>query len=80
MNVGNITNVHDSYISQGWLCPRCGRINAPWLPNCNCSGKPMKITCGEHTHYPTEWSTVGAHPNHSITLTGKLSEEEWEDE
>lgn len=46
MNIGNITNVHDSYISQGWLCPRCGKINAPWMGQCNCSGKPMEITCG----------------------------------
>ena len=20
----------------GWECPRCGRINAPWLPYCDC--------------------------------------------
>lgn len=21
---------------RGWFCPRCGKINAPWLPQCNC--------------------------------------------
>lgn len=21
---------------KGWECPRCGRINAPWLPCCSC--------------------------------------------
>jgi len=20
----------------GWECPRCGRVNAPWMPYCNC--------------------------------------------
>lgn len=65
----------NNFINQGWLCPRCGRINAPWLPNCSCSGKPMEITCGDYTHYPAEWSTAGAHPGASITLTGKISEE-----
>ena len=75
MNIGNITNVRDSYISQGWLCPRCGKINAPWMSQCNCSGKPIEITCGDYTHYPAEWSTAGAHPNHSVTLTGEISEE-----
>lgn len=24
-------------VQQGWLCPRCGRINAPWLPACDCT-------------------------------------------
>ena len=23
-------------IEQGWECPRCGRINAPWVRNCDC--------------------------------------------
>ena len=22
---------------QGWECPRCGAINAPWRPNCSCA-------------------------------------------
>ena len=21
---------------QGWICPKCGRVNAPWLPCCDC--------------------------------------------
>ena len=21
-------------MQEGWICPRCGRVNAPWLPNC----------------------------------------------
>ena len=20
----------------GWICPRCARVNAPWVPNCDC--------------------------------------------
>jgi len=24
--------------SQGWECPRCGRVNAPWVPQCPCAG------------------------------------------
>ena len=32
----------------GWACPRCGRINAPWKSQCDCSG---------YGYYPTwEWS------------------------
>ena len=24
---------------KGWICPRCGRVNAPWMGWCSCSGK-----------------------------------------
>ena len=22
----------------GWVCPICGKVNAPWVPNCSCNG------------------------------------------
>lgn len=21
----------------GWICPKCGKVNAPWLPSCDCT-------------------------------------------
>lgn len=24
---------------EGWVCPICGRVNAPWVPECPCKGK-----------------------------------------
>lgn len=27
-----------SPIAQGWECPRCHKINAPWASQCNCTG------------------------------------------
>ena len=23
-------------MSEGWICPRCGRALAPWMPECPC--------------------------------------------
>ena len=29
---------------QGWECPRCGRINAPWVRQCDCSRNNWTVT------------------------------------
>lgn len=39
---------------QGWECPRCGRINAPWVRQCDCSGNNWTIT-SNWTCKPDEW-------------------------
>ena len=44
---GTSTNTSYTYKSpssyqseKGWECPRCGRINAPWVRQCDCSPSP----------------------------------------
>ena len=29
---------------QGWICPKCGRVNAPWLPTCGCVSSQTSST------------------------------------
>lgn len=26
---------------QGWECPKCGQVNAPWKPTCDCHKKAV---------------------------------------
>ncbi len=42
---------------QGWECPRCGRINAPWKSQCDCSGNHYwTVTDGWiYKPYNDEW-------------------------
>jgi len=49
-------------IQQGWECPRCNTIYAPWMPSCVC--KANKITGDKPFIYishegPHDFSTVG---------------------
>lgn len=33
---GNPTTINPP-MSYGWICPKCGRVNAPWKGTCDCS-------------------------------------------
>lgn len=34
------TSNNQNHFMQGWKCPRCGRINAPWKSHCDCTEEP----------------------------------------
>ena len=53
-----------SKAEQGWECPRCGRINAPWKSQCDCSN---------WTYKPEWWcnsDTFRIHPDSTIFQIG----------
>jgi len=31
------------YSIYGWICPKCGRVWAPWIPSCSCTDPTTKI-------------------------------------
>ena len=39
-------NQDKDFVSQeGWVCPKCGAVMAPWKPSCiNCIGNKITIT------------------------------------
>ena len=60
-----------SKAERGWECPRCGRVNAPWVRQCDCSNKwditwakedytkpwwyDYKVTCDKTTANNEDW-------------------------
>ena len=49
---------------EGWVCPRCGKVNAPWVSQCTCDNKAMTVTCG-----PDSNVTVKEMPKYETTCT-----------
>ena len=61
---------------QGWECPRCGHINAPWVRQCDCSRNNWTITTSDWTYKPEWWKeitcssdTFKIHPESTVYTT-----------
>lgn len=62
---------------QGWECPRCGRINAPWVRQCDCSTNSWTITTSDGWTYKPTWrkevtcnsDTFKVHPDSTVYTT-----------
>ena len=46
----------------GWACPRCGRINAPWKSQCDCTGNIYQYPTWERPYYDEWWKHVTCTP------------------
>lgn len=58
------------YAQQGWECPRCHKINAPWMSQCNCSSmENWEITCDSTPSNVQQWYING-----SDSISGKKRE------
>ena len=61
---------------QGWQCPICGRVNAPWMAQCTCDGKVPShtTTAGTGTTVKIDY----ARPPYTIGSTGTpLQQQTW---
>jgi len=68
------------YIQEGWKCPQCGKINAPFVRSCDCShyvSEPWRP-------YPSPWLPYDpwvwekwVYPWPKITWNGDWSTSSW---
>ena len=48
-------NTNIPLMREGWICPVCGNVNAPWIASCLCNGQGPKIITSS-THYQEKGS------------------------
>ena len=42
------------YVEQGWQCPVCGKVHAPWVSGCDCHQYDVSSTSNlDWTHHST---------------------------
>ena len=61
----------------GWACPRCNRINAPWVRQCDCGGNNYWTITSDWRYKPEWWKevtcdsdTFKVHPDSTIYQVG----------
>jgi hypothetical protein len=54
-------------MKEGWICPICGRVLAPWVPECQCRG----VTNTQTSNYTFVRDTA-ANPNYAQSWDGQL--------
>ena len=55
----------------GWICPRCGKVNAPWVKSCDCKSIIEKTEESYSTitsfptfiPYPEKWDYTVTYSN-----------------
>lgn len=63
---GDIVEINSPTVEEpkGWICPRCGRVNAPWVASCSCNGSVFKkIDTWTETGIPEACRNCSNHPS-----------------
>ena len=57
-------------MSEGWVCPICGGVNAPWVARCPCEGKCLTYTTLTPQYQPP-YDTGDPLPPEPVTTCGE---------
>ena len=52
-------------MNEGWVCPKCGKVNAPWKESCDCV-EIVKNPYHEYPAYP-EYPVPPWYPPYIVT-------------
>jgi len=45
--------------AEGWVCPKCGRVSAPWVSTCPCWQLNATVTAGTMAQFEGQFSWTG---------------------
>ena len=45
---------------EGWICPRCGKVNAPWVMQCSCNRNTQILPKVGAPYYEGDQATCNA--------------------
>ena len=60
--------------NEGWICPKCGKVHAPWVPECDCykqtNTQEMVKTFSQPTYESAPYCTNPSWKAPDFTCTG----------
>lgn len=72
-------DVNHPFAQQGWQCPVCGRVFAPWVWECPCGGNGRLTYTSDRTS-PIDWThhdSKTAEPRDSIMIIKDAGKPKW---
>lgn len=60
--------IYEQPTQQGWICPRCGKVLAPWMSQCDCATPTVSSSTIQITNTGTDPAYHGSLITHAECL------------